>query len=108
MNSDHPNSSNSNTESTSVPTNNNISQVNNIAVQNEDSGMVVVRNFRDPTLRPMYRLSVKLIDTYKHINKVEMTDQQNYIRVNIECIGILRSQSKENTRSKCCSSRRSV
>ena len=25
---------------------------------------------RDPTTRPVYRLSVKLIDTYKHINKV--------------------------------------
>ena len=27
-------------------------------------------DYRDPSLRPVYKLSVKLIDTYKHINKV--------------------------------------
>lgn len=29
-----------------------------------------VIDLRDPLTRPVYRLSVRLIDTYKHINKV--------------------------------------
>lgn len=45
---------------------------------------VEVIEARDPTTRPAYRLSVKLIDTYKHINKIyyeakakKLRDQQS-------------------------------
>jgi dual specificity tyrosine-phosphorylation-regulated kinase 1 len=35
---------------------------------------------RDPTTRPVYRLSVKLIDTYKHINKIYYEAKANKLR----------------------------
>lgn len=49
-----------------------------------------VIELREPTTRPIYRLSVKLIDTYKHINKVyyeakarKIREQQGSNRVGI-------------------------
>lgn len=41
---------------------------------------VEVIEARDPTTRPIYRLSVKLIDTYKHINKIYYEAKANRLR----------------------------
>lgn len=53
-----------NTEASSDAGNDNIG-----AMVTEDNP-TLVKVFRDPTTRPIYCLSIKLIDTYKYINKV--------------------------------------
>jgi hypothetical protein len=41
-----------------------------VAQEQETSAVSPQLVLRDPTTRPAYKLSVKLIDTYKFINKV--------------------------------------
>lgn len=65
---------------------------------------------RDPTTRPVYKLSVKLIDTYKYINKVRETPIPLpsfalnplllLLLVLFPTPGILRSKSTSITRTK--------
>jgi len=41
------------------------------AQQTDEGDLIGVQKFRDPSFAPLRKLSVDLIKTYKHINKVK-------------------------------------
>lgn len=56
-----------------------------LAMVEDESDM----NFRDSKERPVYKLSVKLIDTYKHINKVRNYIIDTFLTVFLVIVGCL-------------------
>jgi hypothetical protein len=78
------------TGATTVPT-------NPVGENENETTVGQILELRDPLTRPVYRLSVKLIDTYKHINKVSSPHLSLPNLIFFSSAGLLRGQSKENS-----------
>lgn len=92
--------------SDSAPSRNPSTEGNSAAVQmevgnseGEERTATPTVNYRDPGLRPVYKLSVKLIDTYKYINKVARC-HTIFKRVNLNFRSIMRPKPRSCEISK--------